>query len=205
MINALKVFIMAALVLVMAIPADSTAKDSRFEAIQLVRYAIDTEQIPDYEVYYRSIARRTFTYDNYYRQPDLPAIVNCSKTGRIGVTYLLRRRTQHSVQNVTHYVYWSHSALNGGGTILQQTHRDLFLDDQSSEIKSTGWALTPELRVNGVISVRIVLGKDTLIQDSFTLSDCPAPVAGDPPQEVREIKVICAKSAEAGTPEPDCA
>lgn len=205
MTNTLKISVMAVLVSSLLLPADSTAKDSRFEAIQLVRYAIDTDKIPDYEAYYRSIARRTFTYDNHYRQPDLPAIVSCSTTGRVGVTYLLRRRTQHSVQNVTHYVYWSHSALNGGETILQQTHRDLFLDDQSSEIKSTGWALTPELRVNGVISVRIVLGKDTLIEDSFTLSDCPAPVDGEPSKEIRETVVICAKSAEAGTPEPDCA
>jgi hypothetical protein len=204
MTNTLKISVMAVLVSSLLLPADSTAKAPRFEAIQLVRYAINTEQIPDYGAYYRSIARRTFTYDSYYRQPDLPAIVRCSTTKRVGVTYLLRRRTQHSVQNVTHYAYWSHSSLNGGEAILQQTHRDTFLDDQSSEIKSSGWALSPELRVNGVISVRIFLGDDTLLEDSFTLSDCPEPADGEPSDEIRETSVICANSAEVGTAEVDC-
>ena len=127
--------------------------------------------------------------------PAGPAIVDCSGIGRVGVSYLLKRKSKRSPQNLSIYAYWAHTAVNNGETIQKQQHLEHFAKGQDGSFRSTSLALPEGLRIDGIISVRIVVDEDTLFENSFGLSDCPSPASKQATAKLPKPVLMCDNSS----------
>ena len=58
-------------------------------------------------------------------------------------------------------------------------------------VRGTSLALPEGLRVDGTISVRIVVDKGTLLENSFSLSGCPSPASGQVAEELPKPSLLC--------------
>jgi len=168
---------LTALLLLSVAPSGSHAREPRYEGTQLVRFVLATEKIPNYEEYRESIIDGTLTYDDEYRHPHVPpgpAPIDCEKTGRLGVTFLLQRKTRFHPETVTTYVFWTHSNVEMDKRVAAHNHQRHFKDGENGVIMSESLQLTDAMRVNGTISLRIVAGRQEILTNSFVLNSCPA-------------------------------
>lgn len=167
---------LGAILLLVFVSSASIAKAPRFEGTQLVRFVLETKRIPKYRDYRRSVVAGTLTYDDKYRQPHSPpgpAPIDCARTRLIGVTYLLKRNTKSYDEPVVEYVSWTHSTVKLGKRTEKHNHQTSFEDGQNGQILTESLTLTDEMRVNGIISVRIKAGRHKVLENSFSLSQCP--------------------------------
>lgn len=136
----------AVLVALSAMINSPHAHSKRYEGVQVVRYVIETPRLNKLTNYYQSIRRGSLKYDDRFRQPDFPlgsAIVDCQKTGRVGVTFFVKRST------AIVFGRGEHVMLRGGGL-----------------------ELTDNLKVDGLLTVRVSLDGQEIVQNSFSLQGC---------------------------------
>ncbi len=165
-----------------------------FEANQLVRYAVKTDFRIEYAAYYLKLSSGALTYDNQFRLPNDPAgpaVVDCSGIGRVGVSYLLKRKSNRSAQNLSIYAHWAHTAVNNGGIIQKQQHREHFAEGQDGSFRSASLALTEGLRVDGIISVRVFVGTDILLENSFRIIGCPSLASEQAAEKLPRPFLLC--------------
>ena len=166
---------LAAIIFLVIVPAGSIAKMPRFEGTQLVRYVLETKRFAGFSTYRRKVIAGTLIYGNEYRNPHDPpgpSPVDCARTGRIGLTFMLTRKTKSYPETVTVYFVWTHSNIKLGEPIEKQNFRRFFEDKQDGMTVSSGLTLTDEMRVDGTVSVRVKVGRHNVVDNSFSLSRC---------------------------------
>ena len=167
---------LAAIFLLLVAPVNSVAETPRFEGIQLVRYVLETERFIRYRAYAKKIISEELPYDDEYRHPyhpPGPAPVDCARTGRIGVTFLLQRKTKSYRETVTAYFVWTHSSIKTAKVIKKESCRAHFFDGYDGVLVSSGLTLTDEMSVDGTISVQVKVGGRDILKNSFSLRQCP--------------------------------
>jgi hypothetical protein len=118
-------------------------------------------------------------YDNEYRHPNDPpgpTPVDCTRTGRIGVTFLLTRRFNLSEEAIRLEVRWIHSGLQEGKSIVENG-TSVFWRGVDGVIDSWGIPLTDERKIEGVVTVRIKANGTEVLENSFKLVGCPKAAA----------------------------
>ena len=170
---------LASIVLLVAISFASVANAEGYEAIQLVRDVLETDQLQNYENYRRQVSRGTLFYDNEYRPPNDPpgpTPIDCAKTRRIGVTFGVKRsRDRHDERVMARFV-WTHSNVKSDDPDMQWTATYSILRHfnrgENTRVYSDGLILTDKLKVDGIISIRVSVGKNEVLRNSFSLSQC---------------------------------
>lgn len=163
----------AAMSLLIVIPVASLA--AKYEGVQIVRYVLKTSTHPKWYRYRDKIQRGVLKYDDEYRRPDYPlgpAQVNCANTRRIGVTFWVKRTGRIMPKDFEMHIVWAHSNVESDDTHLDYYHSHSFHRGQDVWLESIGLELTDELRVNGVLSIRISIGKYEILENSFKLIAC---------------------------------
>ena len=166
-------------VLLGIVPISSTAGAPRYEAVQLVRYVLESDRIPHLSSYWAKVRNGSLYYDNEYRHPTDPpgpTPVDCTDTRRIGVTFIVTRRDTRNFETVWARIVWTHSNFKTNDASTMWTHTDtgsrVFHQRQDSEYYSYGLVLKDELRVDGIISVRVLVGGNIVLENAFYLSQC---------------------------------
>ena len=166
----------AAVFLFVIAPLGTMAKSPRFEATQLVRYVLETTHFPNYDEYRRKVFAGTLTYDDEYRHPHDPpgpTPVNCVSAAMIGVTLLLKRNSKSYGETVRVYMFWTHSNVEFDKRVREHNHIRHFKDGADGSLFNESLRLIDDLKVDGVISVRIKAGRHEVLNNSFALTDCP--------------------------------
>ena len=166
----------AAMITLVVIPVTSLAKEPKYQALQLVRYVLETPELPHSSLYFDKIRKRVLIYDDEYRHPDKPhgpAQVACANTRRIGMTYYLIRARRIMPKHVKTHVIWAHSNVESDNSSMDYYHAHYFIRRQNAVLESHGLELTEELRVDGVLTVRVSVGKYEILENSFHLIGCP--------------------------------
>ena len=164
------------MITLVVIPVTSLAKEPKYQAVQLVRYVLETPELPLSSSYRDKIRRRVLTYDDEYRHPDVPdgpAQVDCANTRRIGVSYYLIRTNRMVAKHVKSHIIWTHSNVESDNSSMDSDHAHYYIRGQNSVLESHGLELTEELRVDGVLTVRVSVGKYEILENSFNLIGCP--------------------------------
>lgn len=166
---------LAALMLLMLPQSISIAQTPRFEGVQLVRFVLETTKFSEFDEYKKGIIAGTLSYDDKYRHPHLPpgpAVIDCASTRRIGVTFLLKRKTRAHPETATAYMHWTHSNAEIEKDVQDHSHRKFFRDGEDGILVSESIELTDAMRVNGIISLRVVVGTHEVLWNSFALASC---------------------------------
>ena len=160
-------------------PITLYASAPRYEAILLVRYVLETDQIPYLTVYWAKVRSGSLVYDNEYRHPfhpPGPTPIDCTNTRRIGVTFVVNRFNARHLEHVSSRYVWTHSNVKssdeGAMWTDTHTHSRVFHMRQKNEYYSSGLTLKDELRVNGNITVRVIVGGKIVLENVFSLSNC---------------------------------
>ena len=175
----IRTIMLVTIVLLGMVPVASIATAPRYEGIQLVRYVLETDHFTYKSIYWSRVKNGTLTYDNKYRDPFDPlgpTPIDCTNTRRIGVTFIVNRLIKTKIEHVTTRFVWTHSNVESNESDTKWTythsHSRAFLIGHRNQYFSGGLNLTDELRVDGIISVRVTIGKHEILENSFSLSQC---------------------------------
>lgn len=154
---------------------------ARYEGIQLLRYALETDEPVFSAAYWHGLAKGTLYYDKRFRPPNDPpgpTPVDCINTRRVGVAFVVTRTAPTTTRIITARLRWSHSDVRSGSTGTNWTRTTVYPSGfhrrQRSHLYSSGLNIPDELRVDGIISVRVSVGSNELFQNSFQLIGCAA-------------------------------
>ena len=157
-------------------PSLSVAGSPRWEGIHLVRLVFEKNSNATINSsYYHEIRTGTLTFDKEFRHPSIPAApapVDCASTERVGLTFLAKRSTSFRAKNVKLRYEWTHSSVQAGHSPVVYYRTRVFLREEKAKLFSSRIRLTQKFRVDGVLSVEVSIGKNTIARDSFRLSGC---------------------------------
>jgi len=167
---------LATVVTLVVLPAFSLAEEPRYKAVQVARYVLETPTFAHYSSYRDKIKKRTLTYDSRYRHPfdpAGPAQVDCTKVGRVGVMYYVVRSPGIRSGRVKTRIIWEHSNVELDDRRLHYYHSPYFQQGIKAVLVSYGVRLWDELRADGILSVRVLIDKEVVLENSFSLVGCP--------------------------------
>ena len=162
-------------------PDISLAKSARFEGIQLVRYVLKTTRVP--RSYWRSVQSGSLVFDDEYRHPSHPSgptHVDCATANRIGVAFMVKRSPTIMNKHATVKFVWTHASDELHDPLETYYQTRTFIRGESALLYGGGFNLTDTSRVDGVISVRVTIGKYEIIENSFRLIGCSGTTSNDP-------------------------
>ena len=148
------------------------------------RYALETNRFWDLNDHVESIEPGAIKYDKEFRHPYLPLggiVVDCQLTHRIGVTLAIDipSRQSRRARNFQRYpsswskdvkvkFHWSHSGADELG------YSDYVIPSPygSGNVLSDGMTLSKKNRFDGVWTVKVTYGDETIYQTDFELVGC---------------------------------
>jgi hypothetical protein len=170
-----RILALTAIVPLVLPPGISIAKSPRFEGIQLVRYVLKTTKIPDIHSYWREIENGTLVFDEEYRHPSYPpgpTDVDCTEANRIGVAFMVTRSPAIMNEHARAKFVWTHATVELDDPAATNYKTRSFVRGENAKYFSGGFNLTDTSRVDGVISVRVTIGKYVIVENSFRLIGC---------------------------------
>ncbi len=89
------------------------------------------------------------------------------------MTYYVKRTPSSVPKNVKTHIIWTHSNVESDNTSMDFYHSPYFRKFQKAYLCSHGLELTEELKVDGVLTLRVLVDKYEIIENSFNLVGCP--------------------------------
>ncbi len=170
----------AILAAVLFLPVCIMADSPRYDGIQLVRYVLTTDELADPREYFKQVETGTLIYDSTYRhptEPPGPAPVDCAATRRIGITFMVNRRVSRSYETLRVQYSWRHvTSDHGSGDESWSVSNQfpiVYGARRNNQVLSFGIVLTDARKVDGLVTVRVSVGKFQLLENAFRLIGCP--------------------------------
>lgn len=183
--NALHLQTTAVIILVSTLsPSLAAHPDENIEVIPIARYVSEESKLRGYSEFNASVAAGTAQYDSTFRHPFLPLgrlVVDCRKVGRVGVTLAVTFSEFHnsrvgnrypkslSKDTTIEYIWFHSEHSKKGGRYFSKFRVPA---NRRMKMISYGMTLREIDRVDGMLSIDILVNSELIYQTSFELVGC---------------------------------
>ena len=161
---------------ILASAAQAFTEPEELEVAQLVRYVLDTTQLPG-RLHLNAVVGGKVEYDDEIRHPQDPpgpTVVDCQATQLLGLRYRVKRpkRNKYKREAFDITIKWTHTDVASNNEALQQPDRYRFNKSQFRLFPVATLELFDEIRVDGILTLEISTESRVLLRNSFELSGC---------------------------------
>lgn len=165
-------------------PINAASSNDSVEIVPIARYVSKEARLRSYDEFKAAVASGKAQYDSTFRHPFQPLgrlVVDCRNVKRVGVTLVLRVEDAHSggighryptsiSKDTTIKYVWSHSEHSETGGRYFSKYR--VHPHRNMTMISDGLTLRDIDRVDGILTIDILVNAKTLYQTSFELVGC---------------------------------
>ena len=156
--------------------AQAFTEPEELQVAQLVRYVLDTTELPG-RLHLNAVVAGKVDYDDEIRHPQEPpgpTVVDCRATKLVGLRYRVKRpkKNKYKREAFDISVKWTHSAVESNNEALKQTDRFAFHKSNFRLFPVATLELFDEIRVDGILTLEISTESRVILSNSFELSGC---------------------------------